>query len=221
MSGNAGRVALKRQAGVCINGPLPGGTQRTGIDHGPIVRNGRCQRCMDVHRANEARRREARRDRCRNAIMRCKNGHELTPQSTLIRIENGYQRRICRTCKMGRLYTPIDEILGMASIRVLRSLRWFDWVEMRDAFDAVEAPDHDCAERNAIAAAISRLIKRGCVEQRKTKLGSGVKRFWRGVMREIRITKQGRAVLEEALSTYERHLDAGKYEDEAEIGVAA
>jgi hypothetical protein len=45
------RRAILRDAGRCINGPLderPG--RRAGVVHGPVVRGGKCQHCIDVHR---------------------------------------------------------------------------------------------------------------------------------------------------------------------------
>jgi hypothetical protein len=41
--------ALKRAAGVCINGPLAGGVGKKGVVHGTIVKSGKCQRCLDVY----------------------------------------------------------------------------------------------------------------------------------------------------------------------------
>jgi len=39
-----------RAANVCICGPKHGGVSRNGIQHGPPVKAGRCQRCWDVKR---------------------------------------------------------------------------------------------------------------------------------------------------------------------------
>lgn len=45
--------AARRAAGVCINGPLVGTVgERRGIEHGPVVQGGRCQRCLDVKRSS-------------------------------------------------------------------------------------------------------------------------------------------------------------------------
>lgn len=38
-----------RAAGRCICGPLSGFISRRGTVHGPVVRGGKCQRCLDVH----------------------------------------------------------------------------------------------------------------------------------------------------------------------------
>lgn len=35
----------KRAAGICINGG-----PRSRVVHGPVVRGGKCQRCIDVHK---------------------------------------------------------------------------------------------------------------------------------------------------------------------------
>lgn len=39
-----------REAGLCINGPLVGNVGHGGVVHGPVVKSGRCQRCLDVHK---------------------------------------------------------------------------------------------------------------------------------------------------------------------------
>lgn len=39
-----------RAAGKCINGPLVGNVGMHGARHGEVVRGGKCQRCIDVHR---------------------------------------------------------------------------------------------------------------------------------------------------------------------------
>jgi hypothetical protein len=39
-----------RAAGKCINGPRVGNVGRGGVEHGPVVRSGKCQRCIDIYR---------------------------------------------------------------------------------------------------------------------------------------------------------------------------
>jgi len=43
------RRATLRAAGRCINGPLEDRPGRHGVVHGPVVRGGKCQRCIDVY----------------------------------------------------------------------------------------------------------------------------------------------------------------------------
>jgi len=38
-----------RDAGLCICGPTHSGPSRRGIQHGPVVRGNKCQRCIDIH----------------------------------------------------------------------------------------------------------------------------------------------------------------------------
>lgn len=38
-----------RDAEVCINGPKNGNVGARGVTHGPVVRGGKCQHCIDVH----------------------------------------------------------------------------------------------------------------------------------------------------------------------------
>jgi hypothetical protein len=42
------RRDMLRQVGRCINGPTIGLISRKGVEHGPVVRGGKCQRCLDV-----------------------------------------------------------------------------------------------------------------------------------------------------------------------------
>lgn len=37
-----------RAAQLCINGPLVGSVGRKGVEHGLVVRFGKCQRCLDA-----------------------------------------------------------------------------------------------------------------------------------------------------------------------------
>jgi hypothetical protein len=39
----------------CINGPVDPTNRRGTIEHGPVVRGGKCQRCLDVHTKKNAR----------------------------------------------------------------------------------------------------------------------------------------------------------------------
>lgn len=41
-----------REANLCINGPLVGDRGQRGIEHGPVVKAGKCQRCIDVHKVS-------------------------------------------------------------------------------------------------------------------------------------------------------------------------
>lgn len=45
---SADRRTELRNAGKCINGPLIGDVGCHGVVHGPVVRAGRCQGCLDV-----------------------------------------------------------------------------------------------------------------------------------------------------------------------------
>lgn len=42
------RRRLLRDANRCINGPEVGQVGRKGVIHGPVVRGGKCQHCVDV-----------------------------------------------------------------------------------------------------------------------------------------------------------------------------
>lgn len=44
------RRSLALFTGVCINGPLVGGAGKRGVIHGPVVRGGKCQHCLDTYK---------------------------------------------------------------------------------------------------------------------------------------------------------------------------
>ena len=50
------RRAKLRALKLCINGPLPGARQTrraSGVVHGPVVKAGKCQHCIDVHKKTD------------------------------------------------------------------------------------------------------------------------------------------------------------------------
>ncbi len=93
-------------------------------------------------------------------------------------------------------YTPLDELLDQPATRVLRGLRYFDWVSSFDLFHALGAPDyqpdqrHTNTERNALSAALTRLVKMGFVERGNRQVDGYVHR----------ITPAGRAELKRRLA---------------------
>jgi hypothetical protein len=44
------RREILKEAGQCIGGPLVGFVGKGGAVHGPVVRGGKCQRCITVHK---------------------------------------------------------------------------------------------------------------------------------------------------------------------------
>lgn len=93
----------------------------------------------------------------------------------------------------GTRYVPLDQILEQPSTRLLRALRRFDWVQPADLYDAAGFPDYIDEtvnpERNAAAAALSRLVKQGHVERGRRQVGGY----------PHRITASGVALLEQLL----------------------
>ena len=47
------RRDMLRLEGRCICGPVVGFVSRNGVVHGPVVRGGRCQRCIDARKQTE------------------------------------------------------------------------------------------------------------------------------------------------------------------------
>lgn len=197
------RAKIKRDAGVCINGPMPSKPAQ----HGPVIQAGKCQRCLDVHRASVQRRADRE--------THCRRGHMLTDDNVEISINEGAVRRRCRACHRQAVakwrgsvsYTPIEDVLKDSYVRVLRAMRWFDWVEVSDLMEALEAPDHVCKERATLTQAVSRLTRNGDLDRRKVSLGRE-RRFWRGHVYEVRITAKGRMRLASAIASYNERLDS-------------
>ncbi len=88
-------------------------------------------------------------------------------------------------------YTPFDEVSTI--VRLLRALRWMDWTTSRDWHEACGIPDFVVsadyaanAVRNAAAVMITRLVRLGLVERRRTRNNY-----------EYLITAAGRAELEQ------------------------
>lgn len=80
--------------------------------------------------------------------------------------QNDYRRRL-------RIdYTPIDEWAEMPRTRLLRALRFFDWVEFADLADAIGVTSLD-ADRNTLYCVLRRLVVAGSVERRKVRTFRG------------------------------------------------
>ena len=52
-------------------------------------------------------------------------------------------------------YTPLESVLSSPSIRVLRAIRFFDWVYADELMVAMDATDTD---RDSLSTALSRLV---------------------------------------------------------------
>lgn len=85
-------------------------------------------------------------------------------------------------------YYPIDELLEMPVVRILRTLRRFDRASIDDLRVAMNVED-DLRAANRTSAAMTRLVREGCVER------SGPHNFY-----SYRITDKGRRELEGLLA---------------------
>lgn len=98
-----------------------------------------------------------------------------------------------------RGYKPIDVVLAKPRVRLLRALRFFDWTSNEQLFDALGVPlfdEDDRTERDAYAAALSRLVRVEMLVERREQL---TKRRERNGLRayEYRLTDTGRAAVKE------------------------
>lgn len=96
---------------------------------------------------------------------------------------------------MGEIaYSPLDYKLELPSIRILRRLCFFDWIDARELYDASGVPENMNNEqrntdRNGASVALARLLRNAQVERRGK----------RGPYGEYRITAVGRRYLREQL----------------------
>lgn len=60
-------------------------------------------------------------------------------------------------------YVPLDELLAQPRTKLLRAIRFFDWVTSDDLFLACGVADH---ETDAYSQALARAVKAGNIERR-------------------------------------------------------
>lgn len=84
-------------------------------------------------------------------------------------------------------YLPIDELLELPRVRVLRALKHFDWMSMKQICEWLN--EHDSASWQALNSALKRHTESGCVELRDST-----------IPRHYRITPKGRAELVQILA---------------------
>lgn len=79
----------------------------------------------------------------------------------------------------GNFYVPIDEWLQKPRTRILRALRWFDWVGVEDLFFALDVPSYadDDLIRRAYSQALCRLVSEGLVETQGTRRDTSLLRY--------------------------------------------
>lgn len=63
-------------------------------------------------------------------------------------------------------YQPLDAALETPRVKLLRAMRWLDWSQPRDIFDALGLSRHDATAWNTYQASLLRLVKQGLVERR-------------------------------------------------------
>jgi len=102
-------------------------------------------------------------------------------------------------------YFPLDEQIESAPIRILRSLRFFDWIDGRDLLDACGAPECVSVERNTLTKAMSRMWQAGEIDRRRVVLGRHL--GFQGVMYEFRITDKGRERIAATVDEYTRRIE--------------
>lgn len=112
-------------------------------------------------------------------------------------------------------YTPLEDVLAQPAVRILRTLRWFDWIEVSDLLLAAGASEeHDASDRAALLTALSRATAAGHVERFVPPRASGGDRAGRTSW--YRITAAGRGELARRLA-----VDLEIATDEAEGDVPA
>lgn len=85
-------------------------------------------------------------------------------------------------------YLPLDELLEMPRVRILRALRRFDWVSVEDINLALDNLDDRAA--NAHTKCVERLVREGHLEKRGTNWSNN----------RYRITDRGKQHLKDLLA---------------------
>lgn len=122
-----------------------------------------------------------------NRCARCRQSHDTVGYKTCepCRTYCAQRSRERRSETGPRIeYTPIDELLELPKVRLLRGLRRHDWVDFGDLLVALEVTYSD-----TYAKAVSRLVDDGHVARAARCWGTS-----------YRITPEGRAHLEQLLA---------------------
>ncbi len=98
-------------------------------------------------------------------------------------------------------YRPLDEVLDRPRVRILRALRWFDWVEPQDLFAAIGAPDEETL-RDRYVKALSQSVLAGHVERAKRRTRVTY-RSGHGFLAYVRLTESGHREIQRELATTE------------------
>ncbi len=111
-------------------------------------------------------------------------------------------------------YIPLEFILEKPRVRLLRALRFMDWIEAIELFDRmglVESASDDNRDRDRHYHRLSHLIAEGSVEVRKVKQPSVARSTQRTTItrQEYRITPSGRDALKQIINDYEHRLGEG------------
>lgn len=96
----------------------------------------------------------------------------VSPSHATLCIGHAYQERSKEVQKSTDRYRPIDEILNQPIVRVLRRLRWFDWISLAELFDALDVEvlgtrngRARSRERDRYSAALEYAVRSGLVER--------------------------------------------------------
>ncbi len=171
---------------------------------------------MSENRAKSLRQSLAARGLCQNAASHGKATHGI----------------LCRRCRELRRdtrsgvagakfrieYTPIDEALTRAPVRLLRAMRHFGWASCTELLEALGIPEMNQRsasgfrlpdrERNTLAQALGRLVKSGLAEKTDGR-ALGARRM--GIYVDVdncslyRITAAGRAEYQRQVTTDMEH----------------
>lgn len=96
----------------------------------------------------------------------------------------------CTRSARGQKYVPLDELLAMPRVRVLRFMRRADWVASTDIYVALNVADHEVGNYNQI---VCRLVK----ERLLDRFGHGINHY------TYRLSDKGRGYLSLLLSRAE------------------
>lgn len=106
-------------------------------------------------------------------------------------------------------YVPLDELLAMPRIRIVRTLLRFGWAEGVDIFEALGDVLHDPRVNNNYSVVLSRLVRERALKRREIVNGKGRS----GGRYEYAVTLLGRVELAMAMRRTQPELELGALDD--------
>jgi hypothetical protein len=99
----------------------------------------------------------------RSRCKRCLKSNVIYAQRTAARKRRREERAI-------KAYAPLDEIVDLNRVHVLRAARRLDWFDFADLREAAGCADGESVEANTLVVALTRMTRAGMFERRPTQV---------------------------------------------------